>query len=130
MIPDSLINGNEAKLSQPMLFPDQEIHRKTQPWRPIHYLGSKLRLIGPISDLLDELDPSRGRVCDLFAGSGTVSLALSQQRKVLAADIQEYCRVICEAVLLPAPIDPHFLECIEAKVAKLLQDLLQVMLTQ
>jgi adenine-specific DNA-methyltransferase len=128
MIPDSLINGNEAKLSQPMLFSDQEIHRKTQPWRPIHYLGSKLRLVGPISDLLEELDPSQGRVCDLFAGSGTVSLALSQQRKVLATDIQEYSRVICEAVLLPAPTDPHFLECIEANAAKLFKDYCKVLL--
>jgi hypothetical protein len=71
-------------------------------WRPIHYLGSKLRLTDLICDLLDDL--ADGPVCDLFAGSGTVSLALSQSRNVLAADIQEYSRVICTAILKPAPI--------------------------
>ena len=71
-------------------------------WRPIHYLGSKLRLTGLICSLLDEL--ADGPVCDLFAGSGTVSMALSGSRDVLAADIQEYSRVICTAILKPAPI--------------------------
>ncbi len=71
-------------------------------WRPIHYLGSKLRLTELICDLLDEL--ADGPVCDLFAGSGTVSLALSRSRDVLAADIQEYSRVICTALLKPSPI--------------------------
>jgi adenine-specific DNA methylase len=71
-------------------------------WRPIHYLGSKLRLTGLICDLIGEL--AGGPVCDLFAGSGTVSLALSHSRDVLAADIQEYSRVICTALLKPVPI--------------------------
>lgn len=74
-------------------------------WRPIHYLGSKLRLADSIAALLDELAP--GPVCDLFAGSGTVALALSQARDVVAADIQEYSRVICTALLKPnSDIDP------------------------
>ena len=68
-------------------------------WRPIHYLGSKLRLTELICQLLDEL--ADGPVCDLFAGSGTVSLALSRSRDVIAADIQEYSRVICTALLSP-----------------------------
>jgi adenine-specific DNA-methyltransferase len=71
-------------------------------WRPIHYLGSKLRLTDSILDHLDDL--SAGPVCDLFAGSGTVSLALSRSRDVLAADIQEYSRVICTALLTPTAI--------------------------
>ena len=70
-------------------------------WRPIHYLGSKLRLAESIRDHLSELDPSGGPVCDLFAGSGTVSLALSCDRNVVAADIQEYSRVLCTALLQP-----------------------------
>ncbi len=76
------------------LEPPQEV------WRPIHYLGSKLRLTGLISEILDDL--SGGPVCDLFAGSGTVSLALSRSRDVIAADIQEYSRVLCTALLKPA----------------------------
>lgn len=47
--------------------------------RPIHYLGSKLRLTSVISTMIDQVDPSQGTVCDLFAGSGTVSKALSSR---------------------------------------------------
>ena len=38
-------------------------------------------------------------VCDLFAGSGTVSLALSERYSVTAVDVQESSRVLCSAVL-------------------------------
>jgi len=68
-------------------------------FRPIHYLGSKLRLLEPIRDALNALDGKRGKACDLFAGSGTVAFALSAERQVVAADIQEYSRVICSAIL-------------------------------
>ena len=74
-------------------------------WRPIHYLGSKLRLVESIREALLDLDPGVGSVCDLFAGSGTVALALSNERNVVAADIQEYSRVICTALLKPTPFD-------------------------
>lgn len=90
-------------------------------WRPIHYLGSKLRLTELICDLLDEL--ADGPVCDLFAGSGTVSLALSRSRDVLAADIQEYSRVICTALLKPSQLFDQdvtdFLQCAERSRSKL-----------
>lgn len=78
---------------------------REQVWRPIHYLGSKLRLTESIRELLAELDPTCGTVCDLFAGSGTVALALSSDRNVVAADIQEYSRVLCTALLQPAALD-------------------------
>jgi adenine-specific DNA-methyltransferase len=77
---------------------------RRQPWRPIHYIGSKLRLTDTIRDLLNQLDRSQGPACDLFAGSGTVSLAISDDREVVAADIQEYSRVLCTALLRPVPI--------------------------
>ena len=70
-------------------------------FRPIHYLGSKLRMIDSIVEAVDEVDPSRGRVCDLFAGSGTVTGVLSQTRSVTAVDIQEYSRVLCSALVHP-----------------------------
>lgn len=70
--------------------------------RPIHYLGSKLRLTDPITDALDEVDPERGVTADLFAGSGTVSSALADHRDVVAVDIQEYSRVLCTAILNPS----------------------------
>lgn len=74
-------------------------------FRPIHYLGSKLRIVEVIIDAIDEVDPACGPVCDLFAGSGTVSLALSQKRDVSAVDIQEYSRVLCSALLEPRGLD-------------------------
>ncbi|MBS4030526.1 MAG: DNA adenine methylase [Clostridiales bacterium] len=73
-----------------------------KPFRPIHYLGSKLRFLDFIENTVDMVDPSRGCICDLFAGSGTVSAYLAQRRKVISVDIQEYSRVICTALLRPA----------------------------
>jgi adenine-specific DNA methylase len=68
-------------------------------FRPIHYLGSKLRILDFIEDTIDSIDPCQGRVCDLFSGSGTVSRHLGFKRSVTAVDIQEYSRVLCSAVL-------------------------------
>lgn len=68
-------------------------------FRPIHYLGSKLRVLPAIEQAVDRIDPSGGPVCDLFSGSATVSRYLSRRRRVLAVDVQEYARVLAEAVL-------------------------------
>lgn len=68
-------------------------------FRPIHYLGSKLRVLAAIEQAVDHVDPSGGPVCDLFSGSATVSRYLSHGRRVMAVDIQEYARVLAEAVL-------------------------------
>lgn len=75
--------------------------------RPIHYLGSKLRLLDEITTALDELDPSRGRVCDLFCGSGTVSYRLAQSRSVVASDIQTYSQVLCDALMLHCGVETN-----------------------
>lgn len=72
-------------------------------FRPIHYLGSKLRLASAIADALDGADATRGTVLDLFAGSGTTALALAGHRRVIASDIQEYSRVVCSALLSSRP---------------------------
>lgn len=68
-------------------------------FRPVHYLGSKLRVLAAIEQAVDLVDPSFGPVCDLFSGSATVSRYLSRRRRVIAVDIQEYARVLAEAVL-------------------------------
>ena len=70
-------------------------------FRPIHYLGSKLRILDFIQRTIDDVDPSGAGVCDLFAGSGTVSYKLSSTHSVTSVDIQEYSRVICSALLKP-----------------------------
>ncbi|MEM7218246.1 MAG: DNA adenine methylase [Pseudomonadota bacterium] len=95
---------NHEKASKPLLADSEGQTLSANPWRPIHYLGSKLRLIYPITSILDELDPERGAVCDLFAGSGTVASSLSQTRSVVASDIQEFARTICAALLETSPI--------------------------
>jgi adenine-specific DNA-methyltransferase len=71
-------------------------------FRPVHYLGSKLRYIDDIVSAVGEADRERGPVCDLFSGSGTVSLALAAERQVIAVDIQNYSAVLCGALLSPA----------------------------
>src|SRR5687768_456102 len=68
--------------------------------RPIHYLGSKLRVVDEIVKLLDEVSPGTGRVCDLFSGSGVVSSALIYNRPVTAVDVQEYACLLAEASFL------------------------------
>jgi adenine-specific DNA methylase len=70
-------------------------------FRPVHYLGSKLRILDFIKSTIDDLDPSSGRVYDLFSGSGVVALKLSESRPVTAVDIQEYSRVLTSALLRP-----------------------------
>ena len=70
-------------------------------FRPIHYLGSKLRILDFINEVIDEIDPSKGKICDLFSGSGSVSKHLSETRPVISVDIQEYSHVICNAILNP-----------------------------
>lgn len=90
-------------MNKPQLrLPIDEIEPTAEVWRPIHYLGSKLRLVEPLRLAFDQVDPARGMVVDLFSGSGTVSAALAATRDVVAVDIQEYSRVLCSAVLQPA----------------------------
>lgn len=69
-------------------------------FRTLHYLGGKSRIIKPLKEIIKSIDSNKG-LCDLFAGSGAVSQAFSNERRVVANDIQEYSRVICSALLNP-----------------------------
>lgn len=94
-------------MNKPQLqLPIEEFYPGPRPtvWRPINYLGSKLRLIEPLRLAIDRADPSGAPVVDLFSGSGTVSAALSTNRDVIAVDIQEYSRVLCSAILQPPDV--------------------------
>ena len=64
---------------------------------PIHYLGSKLRMLEAIKSAIDDVDPSSGDIVDLFSGSGTVTEYMSQFRNVAAVDIQHYSSILCDA---------------------------------
>lgn len=93
-------------------------------FRPIHYLGSKLRIVDVIKNNIDSVDPTHGYMCDLFAGSGTVSKYLSHTRPVISVDIQEYSRVICSALLQPNCIDISSSDFVDlCKRSKHLQDI-------
>ena len=69
--------------------------------RTIHYLGSKLRLLDPIRSAIGGVAPVGEPVCDLFAGSGIVSLGLACDWDVTSVDIQEYSRVLCNGLVNP-----------------------------
>jgi adenine-specific DNA methylase len=91
-------------------------------WRPINYLGSKLRLVEPLKLAIDQMDPRRGRCVDLFAGSGTLSAALATSRDVTAVDIQDYSRVLCSAVLNPAAVGDDDVAAFDEAVAAQVRD--------
>ena len=85
---------------------DEEFAGSTT-FRPIHYIGSKLRLLDSITSTLAEVTNSDYPVCDLFAGSGTVAMALAEKKSVVAVDIQEYSRTICAALLKASSLPEH-----------------------
>lgn len=71
-------------------------------FRPIYYLGCKTEFVSAIKAAIDEVDPSGGRLGDIFAGTGAVAASLGERREVTTADVQEYSRVLCSAVLRPS----------------------------
>ncbi len=96
---------------------ESEIPARDATFRPIHYLGSKLRVVDEVVAAIDEVDPAKGAVLDLFAGSGTVARALSGGRRVYASDIQEYSRAISSALLAPDLPDLGLVEAFRTRLA-------------
>lgn len=70
-------------------------------FRPIYYLGCKTAFADPIVEAINRVDPSGGRACDLFSGTGAIGAALAPTRPVTTVDVQEYSRVLCSAQLNP-----------------------------
>lgn len=91
----------ETLIQNGLIVPPASVDQKYF-FRSLNYLGSKLRMLDAIGEVIDELSPPNSIVADLFAGSGSVSRYLSKNRTIIAADIQEYSRVICSAVLNPS----------------------------
>jgi adenine-specific DNA methylase len=79
----------------------RHVLNKPNSFRTIHYLGSKLRVLEFIKQVVDDLDSERNGICDLFSGTGTVSQYFSSERKVVSVDIQNYSNIICSALLAP-----------------------------
>lgn len=93
-------------------------------FRTLNYLGSKLRLLDFIEENIRKVTPDGTGVCDLFAGSGCVSYKLSNMFPVVACDIQQYSKVICDALLQPCSLTKEtikaFLSQIKADKSTLL----------
>lgn len=65
----------------------------------IKYMGSKTEVLDLIEAGFDYLDRPYKYVCDLFAGSATLSGALRNQANVISNDIQTYSAVFTNAYL-------------------------------
>jgi len=78
-----------------------QVNLQASTFRPIYYLGCKTSFTSAIKAAIDEVDPSGGRLLDLFSGTGSVAAALGAAREVTTVDVQEYSRVLCSAVLSP-----------------------------
>lgn len=94
---------------------DLELPVSNKTFRTVHYLGSKLRILDFIKEVIDELNPQKDGVCDLFSGSGSVSQHLSGERKVISVDIQQYSNVICSAIL--NPVNNEFIKTFLGRVS-------------
>lgn len=76
------------------------IHEQMEilPFRPIQYLGSKLKLLTSIETLVEKV--SRGeRLCDLFSGSGVVSHYMANRYQVTSCDIQNYSAILTSSLI-------------------------------
>ena len=95
-------------------------------FRTLNYLGSKLRLLDFIESNIRNSTPIGAGVCDLFAGSGCVSRKLSINFQVIACDIQNYSKVICNALLNRFNVSDYdidlFVKSLNTESAKKLQE--------
>jgi adenine-specific DNA methylase len=87
-------------------------------FRPIYYLGCKTSFTAAIKAAIDEVDPSGGRLLDLFSGTGSVGAALSIYREVTTVDTQEYSRVLCAAILNPPSLSQASIKKVVARISK------------
>jgi adenine-specific DNA methylase len=87
-------------------------------FRTLNYLGSKLRLLDFIEDNVSRITPTGAGVCDLFAGTGCVSYKLSSHFSVTACDIQQYSKIICNALLQPNKLTEETAMDFMAKIRK------------
>lgn len=96
-----------------------QVNVQISAFRPIYYLGCKTSFTSAIKTAIDTVDPSGGRLIDLFSGTGSVGAALGATREVTTVDVQEYSRVLCSAVLSPTVLSQAE---INGAVARALRD--------
>ena len=72
----------------------------SQPWRPVQYLGSKLRSLDLIAGALGDLDDRPGRVWEPFTGSSVVAQRIAAEgHQVWATDALESSATFAAAML-------------------------------
>ncbi|EXR79607.1 helix-turn-helix family protein [Acinetobacter baumannii 541915] len=75
-----------------------------RPFRPIQYLGSKLKLLNNIEVLTQKVAINEN-FCDLFSGSGVVSHYMSHQYNIISCDIQNYSSILCSALIKKSKVN-------------------------
>lgn len=97
---DGEVGPGAAKDLARVSAPESARRAEGAPFRPVQYLGSKMRLLPDIQEALEDVGSGRsGPVCDLFSGSGVVAHTLGRHGDVVAVDIQEYARVLASGAL-------------------------------
>jgi adenine-specific DNA methylase len=86
------------------------------PFRPIQYLGSKLKLLRNIETHVENI-VSGDVLCDLFCGSGVVSNYMSHKYKMIACDVQEYSSNIVKSLLSSTELPENWLDELNGYVA-------------
>jgi hypothetical protein len=95
-------------------------------FRPIQYLGSKLKVAHQICDLLEGVTAPGDTVGDLFSGSAAVGSVLTRRRNTVAVDVQGYAAALAEALLCGQVAytaelkSPEFLQAFETAETRLL----------
>ncbi len=70
------------------------------PYRPVQYLGNKLRVLDDIADAAAKLIGQEGSVVDLFTGTSVVAQTFAHRGySVTAVDTQSYARTFAVATL-------------------------------
>ncbi len=100
-----LTRPDKTHLEKLRILIDASSHNsKLTRFRPIQYLGSKLRLLDQILDEVNKVAPKAKRVCDLFSGSSVVSRAMADKYEVVSVDIQEFAALLARALLMGRPV--------------------------
>src|SRR5205085_2842910 len=60
----------------------------------IKYMGSKKPIINFVTSAINEIHSGDKWVCDLFAGSCSISAALRREYNFISNDIQDYSRIL------------------------------------
>ena len=65
----------------------------------IRYMGNKVNLLDEIIPVIEENYKVGSCICDLMAGTNTVSYALKDNYKLITNDIQIYSKIISDAII-------------------------------